>query len=471
MDRCVPLVLALALGLGACSEPRPSATVRLPSDPPPAVVVRNVAVLDVGSGRRTPGRDVLLAKGLIAAMGPSGSVQAPEGAREISGKGATLAPGLVDMHGHIVASSAPTWVSGFRDPEANLRDYLYAGVTTLFDPSDGSGDAFTRRARVASGELLGPRIFTTGPLLTPHGGHPVALVDVFAPWWIAWYVRPQVGVQVDSVEEIQDAVDALAADEADAVKIVVDRIPLDAPLMSRPQIGQVILRARTHDLRVVAHIGTVDDAFETGDAGVALWMHGVYKEPIPDEKVAVLAGFGIPMVVTIEVFDRYARAADEGPWQATRLERETVPQEVLDSFYPVPEDFDVGPLQSWLELTQRTRQVRIDNARKMHEAGVTILAGSDTQSGVFPGAGLHRELRQLVRAGLTPAEAIRAATLDPARWLANGEEPDFGSVEVGKRADLILVDGDPTRDVSALEDLREVFLGGVPLVRAPIAAP
>jgi imidazolonepropionase-like amidohydrolase len=88
---------------------------------------------------------------------------------------------------------------------------------------------------------------------------------------------------------------------------------------------------------------------------------------------------------------------------------------------------------------------------------------------VFPGPGLHRELANLVRAGLTPTEAIRAATLDAARFLTESDAPDFGNVAVGQRADLVLVDGDPTRDVAALAEIREVFLSGTPLVRTPIA--
>jgi imidazolonepropionase-like amidohydrolase len=108
------------------------------------------------------------------------------------------------------------------------------------------------------------------------------------------------------------------------------------------------------------------------------------------------------------------------------------------------------------------------NALRLHRAGVTILAGSDCQSGVFAGAGLHRELAQMVGAGFTPMDAIRAATVDPAIFLSNGEEPEFGIVAVGKRADLLLVEGDPSRDIEALGRIRQVFLEGVPLERVPV---
>lgn len=463
------VALAVALAAVCACAPRPSVRVASVEPAPGSVWIRDVAVLDVARGTIAADRDVALAEGRIAAIEPAGRRAPPPGARVVSGEGATLVPGLVDLHGHIDADPAPPWDGGTPDPEANLRAYLYCGVTTVLDPGDPSPDAFERRARVARGELVGPRIYTAGPLHSVPEGHPIALVRALAPWWIGWYLAPRMAVAVDSPEAARAAVDALAPSQPDVVKIVIDRIPLDAPRMSREVARATVERAREHGLRVVAHVGTTEDAIDAAEAGVAAWMHGVYRERIPDGDVARLAAYGIPMVATIEVFESYARSLD-GPRESTALERETAPAELLDSFYPPPEGFSLGSLEGWFEANRAASGARFDNVRRLHAAGVTILAGSDTQSGVFPGAGLHRELAQLVRAGLTPAEAVRAATLDPARFLANGAEPDFGSVEVGKRADLLLVEGDPTADVGALSRIREVFRAGVPLERTPVAS-
>jgi imidazolonepropionase-like amidohydrolase len=273
-------------------------------------------------------------------------------------------------------------------------------------------------------------------------------------------------VAVDSVEHANEAIDRLAEQKPDAVKIVIDEIPLGVPRLSREIARAIVARAKTHGLRTVAHIGTTQDAIDAAEAGVAMWMHGVYKERIPDDQIAALARYRIPMVATIEVFDSYARLR-KGPRVATALERETVPAEQLDAFTP-PEGFSAGALTSWQELNERAVSARTDNVRRLHAAGVTILAGSDTQSGVFPGPGLHRELANLARAGLTPTEVIRSATLDPARFLAKSETPDWGNVAVGQRADLLLVEGDPTRDVAALSAIRAVIQDGVPIARTPV---
>src|SRR5207253_10407430 len=159
-----------------------------------------------------------------------------------------------------------------------------------------------------------------------------------------------------------------------------------------------------------AHIGTVEDALDAARAGVAAWMHGVYKERIPDETIPVLAAFRMPMVATTVVFESYALIG-QGPRPPTPLERETAPADVLAAFDHVPASYDFSFFGPYLEKMRAQRGAWRDNVRRLHEAGVTILAGSDMQAGVFPGAGLHRELHLLAESGLTPAQAIRAATL------------------------------------------------------------
>lgn len=464
----VVAVMVAMVWLGGCGGSRPAVEVDRREVGEAGVVITSVGVLDVERGAVKANQDVTLKGGVIASIAPAGSQPTEPGAVVIDGQGATLLPGLIDVHGHIYADSSPTWVNRLPDPEANLREYLYAGVTTVFDPGDSSGDAIGRRERVASGELIGPHIRTAGPLLTIDGGHPIALVEAFAPWWISWYLAPRVATAVGSPEAARAAVDGLADRDVDFVKIAVDRIPLDAPRMDREIASAIVQQAAEHDLRVVAHIGTTEDAVDTAEAGVAAWVHGVYKERIPEGEIARLAMYQIPMVVTIEVFDRYARALD-GPFGANRLERQMVPADMLASFHPPPDDFELGALEGWLALTAENRGAMIDNAARLYEAGVILLAGSDTQSGVFPGAGLHRELVHLTRAGMRPAMAIRAATLDAARFLEDDGDPSYGTVRVGKRADLVLVDGDPSRDIDALLDIREVFLEGVPLVRTPLS--
>jgi len=180
-----------------------------------------------------------------------------------------------------------------------------------------------------------------------------------------------------------------------------------------------------------------------------------------------LAAAGIPEVATLTVFDSYADLY-EGHREATALERETVSARILDAFVPVPANGRPAEFETFFALVAATRAARRDNVRRMHAAGVTILAGSDAQTGVFPGPGLHRQLAALVAAGLTPAQALRAATSDAARFVTGQAQPEFGTIAVGKIADLVLVDGDPTADIGRTAHITHVFLGGTELPRHPI---
>ena len=456
------LVLVL---LAACS--RPPELVRRPEHPPPALLIRDVPVLDVEAGTLVPHRDVLLVGDRVSRVAAAGTVSPPPGAATIAGGGATLLPGLIDMHGHVGGNPAPPWRGGLPDLDANLRAYLYCGVTTILDPADIASQIFPRRERVERGELLGPTIYAAGPMFTAPGGHPVPVLRQLAPWWLRWYLIPRLAVQVDTPEAARSAVDEVVGKGADVIKIGVDHLPDQAPRIRGEVLAAVVDEARRRGVRAVAHIGTVEDALDAARAGVAAWMHGVYKERIADETIPELAAFRIPMVATTVVFESYALIG-QGPRPPTPLERETAPADVLAAFDHVPASYDFSFFGPYLEKMRAQRGAWRDNVRRLHEAGVTILAGSDMQAGVFPGAGLHRELHLLAESGLTPAQAIRAATLDAARFLADGKEPDFGVVAEGKRADLLLVDGDPTQNLDALARIRAVVKGGVVLERRAI---
>jgi imidazolonepropionase-like amidohydrolase len=468
--RCAVRTLAVVLllaGIGCGRRERAPLVVR-PPGAAPTVLLRSVAIFDGLALQRTTPRDVLLDAGRITRVAAPGMIATPPGARVVEGEGLTLMPGLIDMHGHVGNSSAPPWLGGFPDPERNLESYLYCGVTTVLDPADLATQAFARRDAVARGELVGPRIFAAGPMFTAPEGHPVGVLRLLAPWWIRWYVTPRATRRVASTEEARAAVAALAPLRPDVVKVVVDAVPLGGQTIAPEALRAVVAEARARGIRAVAHVGTTADALAAADAGVAAWMHGVYKERIPDELIPQFVSARIPCVATINVFDSYSDLA-EGRRAATELERETVSRETLDSFLPVPQDWASSPtLGPLIRAMADARQARRDNVRRLHAAGVTILAGADAQTGVFPGPGLHRELALLVEAGLLPAAALRAATADAARFIAATDEPEFGIVAEGKIADLVLVEGDPTTDIAAASRIRMVFQGGVPLERRPL---
>jgi imidazolonepropionase-like amidohydrolase len=432
------------------------------------IIIRNADLFDGVADRRTPRRDLLIENGRIARIAPPGTLARGAGMRTIDGTGMTVLPGLIDMHGHVGNNSAPPWLGEWPDPDRNLQSYLYCGVTTVLDPADLASQAFTRRDAVARGEILGPHIYAAGPMFTTPGGHPVVAIRALVPWWIRWYVLPRMAREIATADEARSAVAALAASRPDVIKVAIDAVPGDGPILPADVLRAIVDEARAHGIRTVAHVGTVADALEAADGGVAAWMHGVYKERIPDEMIPRFVAAHIPYVATTTVFDGYADLY-EGHREATPLERETVPARILDAFGTRPKDATPPGWDHFFVQLVATREARRDNVRRVHRAGVTVLAGSDAQTGVFPGPGLHRELAALVRAGLTPAQALRAATGDAARFLANDVDPQFGVIAEGKVADLVIVEGDPTADIGVMSRITAVLLGGVPLERHPLA--
>ncbi len=460
----VPIVFIFLVSLVLVGCARSPSLVTVPSRLPGAVVVRDVAVLDVVSGARVPHRDVFVESESIARIVPHDDAAAPADAVVIEGHGGTLLPGLIDLHAHTGTSPAPHSAGEFPDPGANLRAYLYCGVTTVVDLGDLPSRVFDRRDAVAAREIPGPTLYAVGPTLTAPGGHPVPILRLVLPFWMRWYAIPRYTKELATPEEGTAAAAALANEGADFLKVVVDRIPPEAPRIDQRVLTAAVASARGHGLRTVAHIGTTDDAVDAGTAGAAAWAHVVYRERILDDRIAELAAFGIPMIPTLVAFEAMA-SQGEGPREASRLERETVPVEILDAFdAPAPHPF----FDESARFLRTQRSHWYDNVARLHAAGVEILAGSDMQSGVFPGAGLHRELHHLASAGLGNLDVIRAATVGAARFLTDSESPDFGIVAVGKRADLLLVDGDPVADLGALERIRAVIVRGVPVERTPV---
>ncbi|HVM96994.1 MAG TPA: amidohydrolase family protein [Candidatus Acidoferrales bacterium] len=461
--RCTLLFLIGAVA--ACHRPQ-VASVLTPA--PRRVVLRHVAVLDVAAGERITDRDVLVEDEQIRAVVKSGALPPLRDAQEIDGAGATLLPGLIDLHAHTGINPAPPSLNAFPDPAANLAAYLYCGVTTVVDLGGLAPDVIERRDRVAAGKLLGPTLYVAGPVLTVRGGHPVHVLQMMLPFWLRWYAIPRYVVQVDDAPQAAAAAERIADMHVDFLKVIVDRIPREAPRLDTQELTAAVTAARGRGLRALAHIGTTQDAIDAAQAGVAAWAHVVYRERIADEQIATLAAFKIPMVPTIVGFEALASAGQKGR-QATRLERETVPSAVLAAFDEPARDPEAAAFaEDSARFLQTQRQNWRDNVRRLHAAGVVMLAGSDMQTGVFPGAGLHRELGYLKEAGLSEIEVIRAATIDAARFLEAKDDPDFGIVAPGKRADLLLVDGNPLDDLGNLDHIRAVMVRGMPVERVAL---
>jgi imidazolonepropionase-like amidohydrolase len=230
-------------------------------------------------------------------------------------------------------------------------------------------------------------------------------------------------------------------------------------------IAAVAAAGHAAGIRSIAHVGSSAEALDAVRSGVDALAHSPWRDELTDEAVAAIAAAHVPVVATLAVWD-----VSEGPRATADLlpiEREVAPPAVLAALLDPPPPSDATA--AFLRAVRSGHAARRRNVAKLRAAGVVILAGSDScNMGHFPGAGLHLELAKLVEAGMTPGEALRAATWENARFLA-GDAADFGEIAVGKRADLLLVAGDPTADIRALGGIVAVVLDGAQLARPPRA--
>jgi len=307
-----------------------------------------------------------------------------------------------------------------------------------------SPDVFQERAAIAARKHVGPHLYAAGPILTARGGHPVETLQHWLPWYLRWYVIPRATREVATPDDARAAVSALLRDRPDVLKIALDASLGDVPCLAPETLAAIVDAGHAAGVRSIVHVGSSAEALAAARAGVDALAHSPWRDELSEEAVQTIAARHIPVVATLAVFD-IAGTDRVSLDDYLPIEREVATPELLRALLAGtdgrPPDADLAALRGAFAAG---RAARVRNVAKLRAGGVTLLAGSDAcNPGQLPGAGLHLELARLVAAGLTPGEALRAATLSNARFLA-GESADFGEVAVGKRADLVLVAGDPT---------------------------
>src|SRR5438552_1525754 len=445
-------VTAVLLVAAACSREAPLVS-RAPGAPR-SVVLRNVRVFDAPRATLADGlRDVLVRDGRIDAVGPPGLPA--RDVPEIDGRGGTLLPGLVDVHTHTRSSPYPPWRVVFPGVADNLAALLYAGVTTVLDLGNLTPGVFREASRVATGARLGPRLYAAGPVFTAPGGHPAEVLRAWLPWYLRWYVLPRATREVATPEEARRAIEALLPERPDVLKLAIDVGTGKVPRLARETIAAITAAGHAAGVRSIAHIGSSAEAIDAVRGGVDALAHAPWREELSEEAVAAIAAAHVPVVVTLAVWD-VAGEPRTAVSDFLPIEREVAHPDVLVALVAPPPALDPATA-AFLHAAAAARDARRRNVARLRAAGVRVLAGSDAcNPGQFPGAGLHLELAKLVQAGLTPREALRVATSENAHFLA-GDAADFGEIAVGKRADLVLVAGDP---MARIEDLGRITHAG-----------
>lgn len=382
-----------------------------------STAIQDVTLIDVASGTARPHMTVVIDGGKISRVAIASSIQLPVTTRIVSGKDKFLMPGLWDMHVHLYYKQY-------------LPLFVAFGITGVQDMGSDFSRVSAWRNEIEKGTTVGPHIITSGPPV--DGG---TSDDPKLPVMVA-----------RTADQARQAFDQLYKMDVDFIK-VLSRLPREAYFALAEQ-------ARHWDLRMVGHIPTNVTAQEAVEARQKSLEHmfGITKSVSTDE--AALKFFerctltGTRVSPTLVLWLRMSHIDDPKLMNDPQLQ--VVPASIRNTWPDVSDDSYSLKIQIW-------RIYRLVALAK--QAKTEILAGTDTGDPyVIPGAALHDELEQLVEAGLTPREALEAATLAPARFFET--EKEMGAIEKDKLADMVLVEGNPLEDIRNVRKVQGVFTHG-----------
>ena len=409
---------------------------------------------------------VLVKDGHIAEV-YDGNIPEPKSlnAQPVEAAGKTILPGLIDMHVHLGAPGGfmEDW-KDFDPIKASRRElaaYLYSGVTTVKSVGDQLDGALKVREVVNSGEKQGAEFFTTGPLFTVAGGHGT---EYFRN--VPQAMRQQMEAQFvrlpKTPEEAKAMVEALRKAKVDGIKAVLESGAggsvynrLD-PLL----LNAIAAAARAGNLPMVVHTGDVRDVEDALRAGVNGIEHGSFRQRIPDADFAEMAKQGVTYDPTLSVGEAFPQFATGKLDLLNRsLVQQVVPGKLLSGTKKMIESPEAMPVRKAIGEYPVDMAVAKDNLLRAWKAGVTLVTGSDAGNMlVFHGPTVQHELQLWVEAGIPIPVALRAATLNGATALRAGKR--FGSIEKGKEATLLVVDGNPLLDIKATEAISFVMFKG-----------
>lgn len=398
------------------------------------IVFRDVDVIPMTSETLLPKRTVVVRDGRIAEITAS-PVEVPEGATVIEGRGRFLAPGLAEMHGHIPPMNAPAEVI-----EEVLFEYLANGITTVRGMLGHPGQ-LDLREKARTGAILAPNLYLAGPSFNGN--------SVDSPEQATAKVRQQKKEGWDLLKVhpglTREEYDAMAVTAREEGMRFGGHVPAEVGLLHAIEMGQETF---DHLDGYVEHLG--------GDEGA------VDPEKLA-EIVAISKEAGLWVVPTMALWEVLLGTIDLETLRAYD-ELKYVSAQTVDQWS-----------NAWRQrLEQIPREAaghivrnRIEILRALSEGGVRVLMGTDApQQFSVPGFSLHRELAWMTRAGMTPYEILVSGTRNVGAYFADQDE--FGTIEPGKRADLVLLEANPLRDVANLAKISGVMVRGRWIPKAEI---
>jgi len=401
------------------------------------LAIRGGTLIDPARSAAQSPATIIIDDGVIRRIGPSRTTAVPDKARVIDGDGLYVLPGLADMHNHLRTGT-------FRpgdDQAGILRGLLPWGVTTTFDPGVPAEKFADLRRTVDANPATYPRTFLIKGVFTTSGG------------WGKGY-KPA------TTDEARAIVRELKAAGSDGVKLMYDDMRWATtrpfPVMDRRVMAAIIDEAHQQGMKAFAHAPILELAKEVLEGGVDCLLHGIISDLVDDAFIELMKRNNACYVSTLSMFHTNA---GYGVW-ADRLEafdlNGRLDPKDLELFRKAPSGTARLDNTGW---TAERLPLLTANLRTVHQAGIPLVIGTDTGiPGVLPGIAAQIELALHVEAGLTPLQALLAATGNAAAMM--DRQGEFGSIAEGLQADLLVLEADPRRDIRNVGKIRHVIRAG-----------
>lgn len=436
--------ISVAIGCGLILAQPIAASAQTPGA---TVALTHVGLIDGTGAAPIEDATVLMRNGRIVAAGRD--VTVPARARVLDRRGDTVLPGLISDHSHIgQVGGAGTGPQNYTRATITdeLAQYRRYGITTVTALGNNGPLFDTLRPEAHAGRLPADLFGVDQGIGVPRGAPPVKVAadQLYRP---------------STPEEARADVARMAAAHTDLVKIWVDDFAGTLPVTMDPAIVRAVVEeSHRRGLRVAAHIHNLADARMVVAAGADIIAHGVRDQPVPADFIATLKARGIWYIATLQLDEATVAWADRTPWTLAPFARAGLSAALAAQI-------DDPAWQAKIRTGKAADEARASlamnlvNLRTLYAAGVKIGFGTDSGANPqrVPGVAEHRELALTVQAGLTPLQAITIATRDAAALL---QLDDRGVIAPGKRADLLVVTGDPSRDIAAADQIIETWANG-----------
>jgi len=404
---------------------------------------------------------LVVENGRITAVGRKGAVRAPAGAAHVDLDGKTVMPAMINVHVHIGYEGYTSWGAANHTPQ-NVLDHLQreafygVGATQSVGSSPTEPSLQFQKDQQAGKFPPASRFFFMPGMAPPGGGPDAVLREATTPLHVI--------NEVSTAQEARAAVQAMAAKRIPQVKIWVDDRRGTYPKMTPEVYNAVIDEAHKHRMLVNAHATTLPDQKAVVRAGADVIVHVVQGENVDDELLALVRAKKPYWATVIGLGDR-TEVCEKDPFFEEALPASIVAS-IRATTTPRPLAPSCGPPNP---NAARREEILSNNLQKMIAAGARLVLGTDTgiHAGHTFGTGDHHELARWVQLGLTPADAIVAATSRPAELLGIA---DMGTLAAGKSADFIVLNANPLDDIRNTRTIASVYLGGRKLDRDALRA-